>query len=132
MQDRIFMSDDPKDPKFRIRVHEAIEEAGLVSIVEEDLTSTKPTAQVTEERVRLCLTPTQARWLLAALSDVLRVSSPAPTATTAPPPGPAPRGEGSSEAPSGCICPRTSGNSIMARHSRCPEHGFHVPPRPRA
>ena len=70
MADRILHSTDSKDPCYRLRVEDD-PDWGLVSILEEDVTSSRPTAQVTNVRAALDLTTEQARWLVHALTEVL-------------------------------------------------------------
>ncbi len=52
------MSDDPKDPRWRFRVAE--DATGLIVIVEEEMTSTSPTAQPSEVTHIITMTPKQA------------------------------------------------------------------------
>ena len=66
--ERVWMSNDPKDPRWRFRV--GMTRFGLVEILEEELTSTSPEAKTTETTARLILTPEQAVWMASALREV--------------------------------------------------------------
>ena len=70
MADRILHSTDAKDPLYRLRVQDDAD-WDLVTLLEEDVTSSRPTAQVTNVRAALDLTTEQARWVIRALTEVL-------------------------------------------------------------
>lgn len=63
-------SDDPRDPKYRLAVEDE-DGQGLVTISEENITSTAITAQTTSVRAAIDLNSDQARWLYFALGKVL-------------------------------------------------------------
>jgi hypothetical protein len=69
------MSTDKQDPHYRLRVEDFEADrgimSGLLSILEEDVTSSRPTAQVTNVRAAIDLTPEQAEWLHETLGVLL-------------------------------------------------------------
>ena len=69
-RERKLLSTDPKDPKYWLRVTRD-EDSGIVEIAEEELTSARLTAQVTEARASLLFTSEQAHWLINALTEVV-------------------------------------------------------------
>lgn len=62
------MSDDPKDPNYRLRVEEDL---GVVEIVDEALTSSSATAQLTGLNGRVLMTLTEAAFVRDALCELL-------------------------------------------------------------
>lgn len=70
-QDVWMWSDDPKDPRWRIRVVEQIEETGLVGLIEETTTSTEPSAQTAEVLNHIVLTADDLRRLHEMLGKVV-------------------------------------------------------------
>ena len=76
--DERLMSDDPEDPLYRIRVTQD-HPGDLITIEEENLTSTSARATATSIRAALDLTPVQAEWLWATLGRVLGKAPPGAT-----------------------------------------------------
>ena len=66
----IFLSTDPKDPRFRLRLEDG-RKHGLIRLLEEEMSSRAPTAQVTEANVQFILTSEQACWVYAAFGEML-------------------------------------------------------------
>lgn len=67
----IRQSDDLRDPLYRLAVEDDYGTSGLLTVSEEETTSTAPTAQTTRVRTALDLTPTEAAWLYDALGRML-------------------------------------------------------------
>ena len=65
----VCLSDDPKDANYRLRLEDGF--GGLITISEEDLTSRSESAQITNVRGAIDMTPPQARWLHRALTELL-------------------------------------------------------------
>ena len=70
VSERRWLSNDPKDPRWRFRV--GLTRFGLIEILEEELTSANVAAQVTETTSKIILTPEQATWMASALLAVER------------------------------------------------------------
>lgn len=66
-----FMSSDPYDPKWRFAFEEEGGHEGLITLAQQSLTSTSPTAQVAKVRAALDFNTTEARWAHAALGFIL-------------------------------------------------------------
>lgn len=68
MSDRIRMSTDSFDAKYRLRLSHDL---GVIEVVDEALTSAKPTAQPTKTQGRVLLNYDEASWLHRALGELL-------------------------------------------------------------
>lgn len=67
------LSDDPKDPLWRLRIEEEFYCSGLITITEEGISSRSVTHVATDVRAALDLTEGQARWLHERLGELLAV-----------------------------------------------------------
>ena len=79
------MSDDPKDPRWRLRLVESFEEKGYLELLEEELVSANAeTAQPTDVRTSLIATRPQAEWLYQVLGEALRLAPSTQASAVAP------------------------------------------------
>jgi hypothetical protein len=69
MTESIFLSTDPRDPNYRLRIDWP--DGDICIIREEELTSRSERAQVTETSAHLLLTSEQAEWLHDSLGRML-------------------------------------------------------------